>query len=154
RFFESCLAETRRPGNSPSPGAVASRVSVPRLSRPCTPEAGSDSSPGCASGGMLRPKRWCLCLGMVALVAGCAAIREGLPRAEASSTAALYADALVWLASLEADGPHMDRAEKVRCYDLRGMTAYRLEHRDDALYFLSLATELAADDDAALRTEW
>ena len=41
-----------------------------------------------------------------------------------------------------------------RFYFLRGMTAYRLDHRDDALFYLGIAREVAGEGDGSLGPRW
>lgn len=98
--------------------------------------------------------RW-LALSIALLGAsGCAALRDDLIRAEQSYDQARYEDALVWLDDLEDDTPDMDVDMRARFYYLRGMTAYRLGHRDDALHYLALARELAGEETSrSLRPE-
>ncbi len=95
-----------------------------------------------------------LLVGATLLLGGCAALHDDMQRAENSYTQARYDDALVWLASLEDDTPDMDVGMRARYYYLRGMTDYRLGHRDDALHYLALAREVAHDDDRGLRPGW
>ena len=94
-------------------------------------------------------------LALVGGSSGCAALRDDLSRAEQSYDQNRYDEALIWLVSLEDDTPDMDPDIRARFYYLRGMTAYRLGHRDDALHFLALTRELAGDENStALRPEW
>ena len=89
----------------------------------------------------------------VALV-GCATLRDDLRRAELGYEQARYEDAMVWLASLERDVPAMNAEEQARYYYLRGMTAYRLSRRDEALHFLALGREVAGEQGTGLRRDW
>jgi len=57
---------------------------------------------------------------------------------------ARYEEALEWLVELEPDAAEMDERELAGFYYLRGMTAYRLAQRDDALHFLALAEAAAS----------
>ncbi len=99
-------------------------------------------------------KRSIAALGLLSLLAGCAALRDDMQRAEDSYDQARYDDALVWLEDLEEDTPDMDLDMRTRFYYLRGMTAYRLGHRDHALHYLAVARELAGEEtSAALRPE-
>lgn len=88
------------------------------------------------------------------LAPACAALRDNLQRAEDSYEQARYDDALVWLDSLEDDAVDMETDMRARFYYLRGMTAYRLDQRNDALHYLALAREVAGDDARMLRPEW
>ncbi|MCU0673767.1 MAG: hypothetical protein MUE69_13325 [Myxococcota bacterium] len=84
---------------------------------------------------------------------GCAQLREDLQRSEAAYDAARYEDAEVWLAALEPDVAALDAPRRARFYYLRGMTAERLNRRQDALHYLSLANEAAGETGAGLRDE-
>jgi hypothetical protein len=77
--------------------------------------------------------------------AGCAALQSEMARAEVAYDQANYEESLVWLDDLEDDTPDMDRTTRARFYYLRGMTAFRLSEQDDALYYLSVAREIAGD---------
>jgi hypothetical protein len=48
----------------------------------------------------------------------------------------------------------MDRPMQARFFYLRGMTAYRLGERDDALHYLALARETAGENHRGLREGW
>ncbi len=74
-------------------------------------------------------------------LAGCAQLRDEMRYAQQSYDRERYEDALVWLSDLEDDLPEMDRRMRARFYFLRGMTAYHLQQRDDALHYLALARE-------------
>ena len=90
-----------------------------------------------------------------ALTVGCAALKDDMRRAEDSYEQANYEHALVWLDDLEDDSPDMDTEMRARFYYLRGMTAYRLGHRNDALHYLAVAREVAGEESqGALRPEW
>lgn len=80
------------------------------------------------------------------LVAGCAALRDDMVRAENAYDEARYDDALVWLEDLEKDTPDMELDMRARFYYLRGMTAYRLGHRNPALHYLALAREVSGEE--------
>lgn len=97
--------------------------------------------------------RWWPIVALVAL-AGCAALRDDMKRAEDSYDEARYEDSLVWLDELEDSTPDMQVDMRARFYYLRGMTAYRLGHRNDALHYLALAREVAGEETSrALRPE-
>lgn len=100
----------------------------------------------------VRPST-CAALALSLSVLGCAHLREDLQRSEAAYEAARYEDAEVWLEALEPDVAHLDAPQRARFYYLRGMTAERLGHRQDALHYLSLAREVAGDTGAGLRDE-
>ena len=61
---------------------------------------------------------------------------------------------MTWLVELERSTVGMDRRQRAGFCYLRGMTAYRLGQRGDALHYLALATELGRVDEAALRPAW
>ena len=90
----------------------------------------------------------------VVLVASCAQLREDLRKAEADYDAARYENAVVWLDDLERDTPSMDEQMRARFYYLRGMTAYRLNRRTEALHYLALAREVAGEQGVGLREQW
>ncbi len=96
----------------------------------------------------------CAPLISLSLLLGCAALREDLGRAEASYERAEYERALVWLEDLEPQLPDMDVEMRARFYYLRGMTAYRLGRRTEALYYLALAREVAGERGVGLRDAW
>ncbi len=95
-----------------------------------------------------------------AALGGCAQLRDEMQYARQAYERERYEDALVWLADLESDVPEMDRRMRARFYFLRGMTAYHLQQRDDALHYLALAREevsLARERDArraVLPSDW
>ena len=76
----------------------------------------------------------------IALVSGCAAVSTELETATALYDDAEYEAAERWLDELEPEAMQMTRNQQARFYYLRGMTAYRLGQRQDALHFLPLAT--------------
>jgi hypothetical protein len=84
----------------------------------------------------------------------CQAVRDDMTRAQRSYEAARYERTRVWLQDLEADVPDMDRPLRARFFYLRGMTAYRLGHRNEALHYLALAREEARDREGLLGPKW
>ncbi len=92
-------------------------------------------------------------LSATALLA-CGQLREDLRKAEGDYDAARYENALVWLDDLERDTPSMDEQMRARFYYLRGMTAYRLNRRTEALHYLALAREVAGEQGVGLREQW
>jgi hypothetical protein len=80
---------------------------------------------------------------------GCAALQTEMVFAENAYDEAHYDDALVWLSDIEDDVPDMDDEMRARFYFVRGMTAYRLGKRDDALYYLSVAREVAGEEQSS-----
>ena len=89
-----------------------------------------------------------LCLG------ACASVRDDLNRAQHNYEEAHYERALAWLDSLDAEYPGMSDDSRARYLYLRGMTAYRLGVRADALHYLALAREVAGDQGRALGPQW
>lgn len=97
---------------------------------------------------------WATLLTTVVVLGGCAALQDDMQRAEVAYDQARYEEALVWLDDLEDDSPEMDLDMRARFYYLRGMTAYRLGHRNHALHYLAVAREVAGDPSTgALRAE-
>lgn len=87
-------------------------------------------------------------------LAACGQLRDELGRAESSYDEARYEDAIVWLDELEHDISRLDQPDRARFYYLRGMTALRLERRDEALHYLVLAREEAGESHAGLQDPW
>lgn len=87
------------------------------------------------------------------LVTGCGAALADLNRAESDYDDARYEAAQEWLEDLEGHATAFDEGNRVRYFYLRGMTEYRLDHRPDALYYLSVANEMAGSDHVGLRGE-
>lgn len=85
----------------------------------------------------------------------CGTLRDDLGRAETGYDAARYDESLVWLNAVEKDVHDLEQPDRARFYYLRGMAALRLDRRNEALHYLSLAREEAvAGDGAGLRDEW
>lgn len=102
---------------------------------------------------MLTTRVLAICLVTLSLL-GCNTLRDEMNRAETAYTTARYDRALVWLEDLEHSTPSMGVDMRARFYFLRGMTAYRLDHRDQALHYLALCRELSGEDDVALPPDW
>jgi hypothetical protein len=102
------------------------------------------------------PLRLVVPFALVALVAlsGCASLRDDLQHAETAFDAARYDESEVWLRDLERHATEMDVDQRSRFYYMRGMTAYRLRHRADALHYLALAREVSGPRNMGLRPEW
>lgn len=90
-----------------------------------------------------------LVLAFLVLAGGCAALQTEMVFAENAYDEAHYDDALVWLTDIEDDVPDMDDEMRARFYFVRGMTAYRLGKRDDALYYLGVAREVAGEEQSS-----
>lgn len=86
-------------------------------------------------------------------LSSCAVVASELETATELYGDAQYEAALRWLDELEADAPSMTRSQQALFYYLRGMTAYRLGQRQDALHFLAIATVAADSEGATLRPE-
>jgi hypothetical protein len=83
-----------------------------------------------------------LALALLAVLAGgCGTLTNDLLEAENAYEEARYDDAEVWLSDIGSDVAKMDQEHRARFYYVRGMTAYRLGRRNDALHFLALARE-------------
>lgn len=76
-----------------------------------------------------------LCLALTA----CAHVDHRIENAAVCFDDARYDDALVWLADLDDDVGRMAKDDETYFFYLRGMTAYRLDRRTDALHYLALA---------------
>lgn len=76
------------------------------------------------------------------LCAGCAHIDHRIESAAAAFDDARYDAALVWLADLDDDVGRMPLDDEAYFYYLRGMTAFRLDRRTEALHYLALSREM------------
>jgi tetratricopeptide (TPR) repeat protein len=101
----------------------------------------------------LRDEIVCAAL-CVACCVGCTTIGSELRSAHGLYKDARYEEALLWLNELQAETPEMAPPELVRFYYLRGMTAFRLGQREDALHYLVLAEQLSADQPDLLPEAW
>lgn len=95
-----------------------------------------------------------LALSLAPLGSGCAALADDLHRSQEAYDSARYDAALIWLEDLEKDVPDMEPSMRARFYFLRGMTAYRLGWRTEALHYLALARETAGDRGESLGPVW
>lgn len=96
--------------------------------------------------------RW---LALVILVAfGCTSVASDLRMAQLLYRDARYEDALAWLTELQAEARSMSPSDLARFHYLRGMTAFRLGQREDALHYLVLAEQLTAEDPERLPASW
>ena len=84
------------------------------------------------------------------MAAGCASATKDLREGEKAYQSAHYEDAIIWFEAIEGDVPKLSADDRVRYHYYRGMSAYRLSDRDEALYHLALARELAAHERGAL----
>lgn len=103
---------------------------------------------------MRRMNRIAIAIVLACSFGGCAAVADEMRRAEASYEQARYQNTLIWLTDLEDDAPGMDQEMRVRYFYLRGMTEYRLGHRQNALHYLAVAREIAGDQGAGLPAQW
>ncbi len=81
------------------------------------------------------------------MLAACGTLGDDLRRAQANYDEARYENASVWLDVITDQEGRLNEAQRARFYFLRGMTAYRLDQRDEAFYFLRL-TQAAAGENA------
>ncbi len=85
---------------------------------------------------------------------GCAILAEEVASAQRAYDKARFETALVWLTDLEPHAGSMAPALRARFYFLRGMAAYRVGGRPDALHFLALCREVADSQGVGLRADW
>ena len=88
------------------------------------------------------------------LLGACTSLSSELQRAQSLYGDARYEDAQAWLAQLNNEADGMSPSERARFYYLRGMTAFRLGQRDDALHYLMLASTLLGEDRTHLPEPW
>jgi hypothetical protein len=94
------------------------------------------------------------CAFWLVATAACTTVRSDLHTAQLLYNDARYEEAALWLGQLEAEVPDMEGTELARFHYLRGMTAFRLGQREDALHYLVLADESANADANALPPTW
>jgi hypothetical protein len=94
------------------------------------------------------------CAVWLAVASACTTIRSDLRVAQLLYKDARYEETALWLSELETQVPDMDGGELARFHYLRGMTAFRLGQREDALHYLVLADELVSEDANALPPTW
>ena len=87
---------------------------------------------------------------MTVLGAGCGRLEEHVRHADEAYRNARYGDAEEWLERVEIDVGELPIATQSRFYFVRGMSAYRLGHRDEALYYLNIGKQTALQDSGAL----
>ena len=95
--------------------------------------------------------RW---IAIAMLCVGCTTYRDALGRSQDAFAKNEYEQSLGLLRALEPDVGHLSPAEQAQYAYLRGMTDYRIGHRNDARHWLALAR---AQDDASpgmLPVEW
>jgi hypothetical protein len=85
---------------------------------------------------------------------GCTSISSDLNTAHAFYRDARYEQSMLWLTELEGETAAMERPDLAHFCYLRGMTAFRLGQREDALHFLVLADVLTAEDESLLPAQW
>jgi hypothetical protein len=101
---------------------------------------------------MTTSRLWAV--GLLVLLASCAALRDDMKRAETAFDQARYEDVTVWLDELEPSVADMEKPMRARFYYLRGLTAFRLGERTRARHYLALCREEAGPEQASLRPEW
>ncbi|MGF1469456.1 MAG: hypothetical protein ACFCGT_25325 [Sandaracinaceae bacterium] len=84
---------------------------------------------------------------------GCSAWRADLDRAGRSYASARFEEARAVLVDLETKIEALSSADRARFYYLRGMTAYRLRQRSDALHYLAVAWEVSRGGEQGLTAE-
>lgn len=89
-------------------------------------------------------------LAMLACVGCGGSIGDDLRSAQANYDEARYENASVWLDEVATREDSLSSAQRARFYFLRGMTAYRLDQRDEALYFLKLTEAAAGEEQVGL----
>lgn len=87
----------------------------------------------------MLPAMRAFCLSFAVLLTACAHVDHRIENAALCFDDARYDDALVWLADLDDDVGRMALDDETYFFYLRGMTAYRLDRRTDALHYLALA---------------
>lgn len=90
----------------------------------------------------------------VLALSACTSPNTDLLAAQTLYRDARYEQAAAWLDGLEAELPTMSAGERARFYYLRGMSAFRLGQRADALHYLALAQVLFSDDPADIPPPW
>lgn len=88
------------------------------------------------------------------VVAGCATFSNEIRQAEVAYDEARPEEALAWLDVVGDDNlGRMSLDERARYLYLRGMAEFRLGRRDEALYHLAVAREVAGPSGVGLRQE-
>lgn len=85
---------------------------------------------------------------------GCTSPGSDLRSAQDLYRDARYEQAAAWLDALEPELQSMSSAERARYYYLRGMSAFRLGQRADALHYLALAQVLFSDAPDDVPPQW
>jgi hypothetical protein len=99
---------------------------------------------------LLAPLALALALSSV----GCATWSTEIRQAEVAYDEARPDDAIVWLDAVgDENVGRLELGPRARYLYLRGMTEFRLGRRDDALYHLTLAREVAGEGGVGLRAE-
>lgn len=76
------------------------------------------------------------------MLLGCTTLSGDLAKAGELYRDAYYEAAEVWLREVEPRAGELTAADRARFYYLRGMSAYRLQQRDDARHYLVLCREV------------
>lgn len=85
---------------------------------------------------------------------GCTSISSDLKTAHALYRDARYEQSMLWLSELEGETAAMQRPDLAHFCYLRGMTAFRLGQREDALHYLVLADALSEENERLLPDQW
>ena len=88
------------------------------------------------------------------LASACTSAATDLRSAQDLYRDARYEQAAAWLDALEPELQQMSSAERARFYYLRGMSAFRLGQRADALHYLALAQVLFGDAPDDIPPPW
>src|SRR5688572_29317030 len=112
----------------------------------------------CRSGSTSRIARFYLVAALTVagsqLALGCTSAATDLRSAQDLYRDARYEQAAAWLDALEPELQAMSSAERARFYYLRGMSAFRLGQRADALHYLALAQVLFTDAPDEIPPPW
>lgn len=92
-------------------------------------------------------------LGCALSLTACATLHDDLKHARAHYADARYESALVWLEAVQPHLTELDARGRAEFYYLRGMTAYRLGQRADALHYLGLAWAETREPDTQLEAD-
>lgn len=102
----------------------------------------------------LRSRQLLGLLVALSCLGGCASWTNEIRQAERAYDEARPDAALAWLDVVgDDDLGRMEVQDRARYLYIRGMTEFRLGRRDDALYHLALAREVAGTDGVGLRQE-
>ena len=84
---------------------------------------------------------------------GCGRLEEHVRHADAAYRASRYEDAEEWLERVELEVGDLAPDARSRFYFVRGMSAFRLGHRDEAFHYLALCRENSQLPESAIPPE-